>query len=203
MHAIQQCLRRLRTLKIVRVLCPPCIELNALPACRQVLMQKREGIPQLASAEHVHVLAPPAVRIWPKDPAAENAAHVLEWLQISPMHADLERGLLAVPCEGTFPDDQTHRVTERKRFHGPNNTLSATCTQGATFHIAMPDGTYANSAVVAGSAAVDYLGVDRKCQRAITDARIVSSPASTGTLAAATSPMDARMSNGRGGPGTY
>src|SRR5688572_31968651 len=47
LHAVQQCLRGLRTIKIVRVLRSPRIELNALPAGRQMLMKNAERFPEL------------------------------------------------------------------------------------------------------------------------------------------------------------
>lgn len=112
MHAIQQCLRGLRTIKIVRVLRAPRIELDTLPARGQVLVNDGQRLLQLSTPEHVHVLATPAVRVRSEDPASEHSSHVFEGLDVASVHADLKGRLLAVSGERPFADDEPHGIPE-------------------------------------------------------------------------------------------
>jgi hypothetical protein len=105
LHAIEQRLRRLRSIEIVEVLCAPRLELRALPTRRKMFLEYRHGAPQLRAAEQIDVAITTSVRVWAEDLSTELSLHLLERLEVSPMHADLERGLLSVAGETPFPDD--------------------------------------------------------------------------------------------------
>src|SRR5687768_5142496 len=99
LDSIEQCLRRLRTLEKLVVFRSPAFKLNPFPARRQVLLEYRQCVLQLATTEHIDVEIAPAVRVWAEDPSAEQSLHVLQWLEIATMHTDLERRLLPVAGE--------------------------------------------------------------------------------------------------------
>jgi len=119
LHAIDQSLRRLRTIKIVPVLHAPRFELYAFPAAWQALLNDRDRLSQLTAAQHVDVEIPPVMRVRSEYPSAEQTLNTLQRLEIAPVYSNLERGLLAIAGERPSADDQTHSVTERKGVHGP------------------------------------------------------------------------------------
>ena len=120
MHSIEQCLRRLWTLEKLVVPGPPGLELYSLPAPRQMLLQYRQRILQLLSAQHVHVEIPAAVRVGAEDATAEEPLDTLQGLEIAPVHADLQRRLLGVAGKRAFPDDEPHGIAQIERLHeGP------------------------------------------------------------------------------------
>ena len=77
-----------------------------------MLMENAERFSELASPQHIHVLAPSPMGIRTEDSPSENTAHILERLEVATVRADLERRLLPISGEGAFAHDQSHGVPE-------------------------------------------------------------------------------------------
>lgn len=110
LHSLNECQGRLWPVEKGCVFGPPRFELDAFPALWQVFLKDWQSVPQLATTEHVRIQVAPLAGVRTKHPPAERSLEMLEGFHVPPMKFDLKRRPGSITGEGTFTNDQPHRI---------------------------------------------------------------------------------------------